>query len=89
MVMASRLQASNLISAAPNVWSAATVTSLRSVAEKPRPGNKLDVVEIKATSPQKKSQAGYTLGVVRSLLPHLGFWAGRQVSGDGVPPNLV
>ena len=35
--------------------------------------NNLDVAEIKAASPQKKPQAGYTLGAVWSLLPHLGF----------------
>jgi hypothetical protein len=38
---------------------------------------------------KKNPQAGYTLGVVRSLLPHLGFWAGRQYRGMGVPPDLA
>jgi len=35
--------------------------------------NNLDVMERRH---KKEPQAGYALGVVRSLLPHLGFWAG-------------
>src|SRR5271156_4184940 len=55
--------------------------------QRPPTATILDMVEIKATAPQKKPQAGYTLGVIRSLLPHLGFWAGRQVSGDVCRPT--
>ena len=36
---------------------------------------------------KKEPQAGYALGVVRSLLRHLGFWwAGRQSWGMGCRP---
>jgi hypothetical protein len=59
------------------------------VTARPRPATILDVAEIKAALPQKNPRAEYTLGVVRSLLPHLGFWTWRQVSGDTVPPSLA
>jgi hypothetical protein len=41
----------------------------------------------RALSPQKKPQAGNTLGGLEFVASNLGFWSGGGVSGDGCPPD--